>query len=409
MEKFSVIKNCRLCNSADIVDLFSFGQVASANAYIRREDLEKDEEKFPLTPCLCNSCGHLQIHETINREFLFSNYLYASSTSGSLSKYFENYANELIDFLKLSPENGYILDCGSNDGVTLQHFKNKGFSVIGVEPAENLAKIANEKGIFTINDFFGEKLAAEIFEKHGFPALIISNNTYAHLEQHHDFTKGVRLLLNNKNCFVFENAHALPTIEKFYFDQFYHDHLGYFWLKPLIKYFNNLGLDIFHAEKTPNQGGSIRVFVTKNIHSGFNDGSVEKILNEEIEFGLDKISTYETFFTKLKNIQNSFKEILQKYLAAGKSISCYGCPAKFVLFSKFFGLNNQNVKYVVDDSVFKQGLFSPESKIEIVSREFFVKNPTDACIVSAWNFEDFIKKSNQQFKGIWLNPFQVTL
>ena len=406
MDNIKIVSACRLCDSTDIIEIYSFGEVAAANNYIKKEDLDKPELKFSLTPVLCNSCGHLQIKETVDREFLFSNYLYASSTSGSLSKYFETYVNEVIDFLKLSPENGYILDLGSNDGVTLQHFKNKGFKVLGVEPATNLSKIANDKGINTINEFFDEVIAQEILEKYGYPALILSNNTYAHLERHHDFTKGVKILLNDKNCFVFENAAALATLKNFYFDQFYHDHLGYFWLKPLIKYFNSFILDVFHVEKTSNQGGSIRVFVSKNI-SGFNDGSVEKVLNEELEFGLDKIETYNKFFAKLQEIKVKFQEKLNKYVSQGKTISCYGCPAKFALFSKFFGLDRSNVKYVADDSIFKQGLHAPESKLEIVSRDYFIKNPTDICILSAWNFEEFIKKNNQQFKGVWLNPFNL--
>lgn len=404
MNNIKTVSQCRLCDSSDIIEIYSFGEVAAANNYIKKEDLDKPELKFPLTPVLCNSCGHLQIKETVDREFLFSNYLYASSTSGSLSKYFENYVNEVVNFLKLSPENGYVLDLGSNDGVTLQHFKNKGFKVLGVEPAGNLAKIANEKSIETINDFFDEFLAEEILKKYGYPSLIVSNNTYAHLQEHHTFTKGVKILLNNKNSFVFENAHALPTINYFYFDQFYHDHLGYFWTRPLSRYFRKRNLEIFHVEKTSNQGGSIRVFVSL---AGARDIELSTywILKEELLFGLDKIETYNKFFAKLQEIKTKFQEKVNEHINQGKTISCYGCPAKFALFSKFFGLSRDNVKYVVDDSIFKQGLYAPESKLKIVSRDYFVQNPTDICIVSAWNFEEFIKNSNKQFGGIWLNPF----
>ena len=404
MASCTIITKCRLCSSEKIEDLFSFGKVALPNAYIKEEDLNKEEEKFPLSLCRCDSCGHIQLKETVNREDLFSNYLYASSTSGSLSKYFGQYTDEIIKSLSLSPIDGYVLDLGSNDGVTLQHFKNRGYQVLGVEPASNLAKIANGKGINTINKFFDEIVAQEILDEHGFPSCILSSNTYAHLECHQSFTNGVKLLLNLDNSFVFENASLLATMKGLFFDQIYADHLGYFWSPPLIKYFRNNGLKLYHIEKTPIQGGSIRCFVKKDAQE--ND-SVLNTLVEELDFGLNKKETYDKFFRKITYLKIQSETILDQILDKGKTISCYGCPAKFALFSKFFGLNSQNVQYVVDDSVFKQNLYAPESKIKIVSRQHFLDNPTDVCIISAWNFADLIKKNNPQYKGAWINIFDL--
>lgn len=405
MSKVSYIDKCRLCQSSEIYDLFTFGLVAPANNYIKPENINKEEEKFTLTTCRCKKCHHIQIRETIDRKSLFSDYLYSSSTSGSLSKYFERYTEEVIDYLKLKPEDGYVLDLGSNDGVTLQPFKNKGFSVLGVEPATNLSKIANDKGIETINNFFDELVAKDILNKYGFPSCIIANNVYAHLSNHDGFTNGVKLLLNNKNFFVFENASLLSTIKGLYFDQIYHDHLGYFWSLPILNYLSIKDLKVVKIQKTPTQGGSIRVFVSKSDTIWEIDDSVYDILNEELDFGLNKPETYDKFWSDLQEIRKIFNGTLNKYILEGKTISCYGCPAKFALFSKFFGLNKENVKFVVEDSKLKQGLYAPESKIPIVSRENFIQNPTDICIISAWNFSELIKNNNPQYKGIWLNPF----
>ncbi len=347
------------------------------------------------------------MRETVNKEFLFSNYLYSSSTSGSLSKYFEQYTSEIISYLKLKPEDGYIIDLGSNDGITLQHFKNKGFNVMGVDPAQNLAEIANNKGIETINKFFDELVAQDILTKFGYPACILSSNTYAHLDNHQGFTNGVKILLNDTNCFVFENAALHATIKGLYFDQFYDNHLSYFWLQPLVYYFNAQNLKIVHVQRTPIQGGSIRVYVTRNTNFLEEEDSLRQILFEELCFGLDKDETYDNFWDKLQEIKLKFTKLINDYLLEGKTICCYGASAKFALFSKFFELNSKNVRYVVDDSIFKQGYFAPESKIPIVARDTFLDNPTDVCVISSWNFDSLIKENNKQYGGVFVNAFEL--
>lgn len=406
MSSCQIITKCRLCQSEKLKDLFSFGLIAPANNYIKPEDIKKKEEKFPLSLCRCLDCGHVQLKETVDKESLFSNYLYASSTSGSLSRYFEKYTEELIKTLKLGPEKGYILDLGSNDGVTLQHFKNRGYKVLGVEPAQNLSKIANDKGIETINTFFDEKVAQEILNKYGYPQCITSSNTYAHLAEHDSFTNGVKILINDINTFVFENASLYATIKGLYFDQIYHDHLSYYWSVPIIDYLNKKNLQVFEIQKTPIQGGSIRVYVRKDMKQNTNP-SVLEIISEEVGFGLHQDGIYQDFWKKLQIIKEKFNNVLQEAKKDKKSIACYGAPAKFALFCKFFGLSRKNVKYVVDDSEFKQNMLAPESKIKIVSRETFLNNPPDICVLSAWNFADFIKSKNEQFKGLWLNPFEL--
>jgi hypothetical protein len=289
--------------------------------------------------------------------------------------------------------------------VTLNHFKNKGFEVLGVEPDSNLAKIAQDKDIPTINAFFDDNLAESIWMAHDKPQLIISNNTYAHIQDHHSFTNGVKYLLNESNFFVFENAHLLPTIKNLYFDQFYHDHLGYYWTYPLQNYFNNKDLSIFHVEKTPIQGGSIRVFVCLDGARSRNE-SVNKIMVEEIATGLNKQQTYTDFKLKIDEAKKIFEEKINEHIRNGKTISCYGAPAKFSTLSKFFELQKFGIEYVVDDSPFKQGLFSPESKIKIVSREDFIKNPTDISIITAWNFDAMIRDNNKQYSGEWVSLFK---
>ena len=407
-KEIEFIKQCRLCNLPDLDQILEWGDIALANAYVKEEDLNKPEDKYPLTILKCNECGHIQLRETINSRILFSNYLYASSTSGSLAKYFEiQYVPDVIKFLELK-ENDFVIDLGGNDGVTLKFFKEKNFRVLNIEPAKNLAKISQDQGIDTINDFFSAELSNTIKRLYGYPNLIICNNAYMHLDDHQNFTMGVANLMNENTKFVFENAYFLRTLQQNLFDQYYHDHRSFLTVKSLNRYLNRFDLELYYLKETPIQCGSLRCYVKNKKEDNINE-LVNKYIKEEEDFGLYSNRTYYNFRDKVEEIRQNFVLQIINYRNKGKTISCYACPAKFALFSKIFGLNNSFIKYVVDDSVFKQGLYSPESKIKIVSQQYFKDNPTDVCIISASNFADLIKEKNQWYKGIFINPFENLL
>ena len=407
-QEVEFIKQCRLCNSFDLDQILEWGDIALANSYIKKEDLDKPEDKYPLTVLKCGECGHIQLRETINSRILFSNYLYASSTSGSLAKYFETqYVPEVIEFIELK-ENSLIIDLGGNDGVTLKYFKERNFRVLNVEPAKNLAKISQDQGIETINDFFSEELSNKIKETYNYPDLIICNNAYMHLDNHQDFTKGIKNLMGLNTKFVFENAYFLRTVQQNLFDQYYHDHRSFLTVKSLDRYLNKFSLELYYLKETSIQCGSLRCYVRNKKEDSINE-LINKYIKEEENFGLCYNSTYYNFKDRVEEIRQNFINQIADYRNKGKTISCYACPAKFALFSKIFGLNNSFVKYVVDDSIFKQGLYSPEGKIKIVSQQYFKDNPTDICIISASNFADLIKEKNQWYKGIFVNPFESLL
>jgi SAM-dependent methyltransferase len=405
MEKFKNISCCRLCKYPVLKTVMDFGLSPLANAYPTSKDTE--EEVFPLTVVKCGNCGHVQLKETIEPEVLFSNYLYSSSDSPSLINHFKDYASQIVQRFK--PQS--VLEIGSNDGILLRPLKELGVPrLIGVEPAANIAdksrdiedKVNDSVAIYAT--YFTDPFAGILESKFGQVDIVCANNVFAHIAGLDDVIRGVSRILKGDGVFIFENAYLFDTIKGLYFDQVYHEHLQYYGIKPLANYLSIHGMEIFDIQNVGTQGGSFRVFVQKEGGKRPTTQAVKNIINEEIGYELYEDETYRKFLAKLSGLKSNLRTLIEKAQQENKTISCYGCPAKFALFSKYFELDDKIIKYVVDDSPLKQGRFSPGKKIPIVSREHFINNPTDYCIVSVWNMADAVIKRNPQYKGNFIIP-----
>jgi uncharacterized Zn finger protein len=404
MKDVTNILECRLCKSSSIKTILPFGEVALANSYPTTQD--ESEDLFNLTLVKCDDCGHVQLKETINPDRLFLNYLYSSSDSPSLLKHFAEYAREIKARFNYNTATT-IIDIGSNDGILLKEFENINFGkLIGIDPAENISERAKSiKDATIIVDFFNIESSQKIKDQFGPINIICANNVFAHVDKVDSMIEGIVNIMNDESVFVFENAYLLDTIKGLYFDQAYHEHLQYYGIIPLVKYLNKYGLEIFDIKRVNTQGGSFRIF-TKKISSNKHKvtENVQKFIDKENEFNLYADETYVNFVNKLNTLKTDLQALVKTAKAENKTISCYGCPAKFALFSKFFELNSEIIKYVVDDSPLKQGRFSPGKKIPIVSRNYFYDNPTDYCIVSVWNMAESIINNNKDYKGKFIIP-----
>jgi len=402
-KNYQDITHCRLCKSEKIKTVIDFGSTPLANSY--PSEKQELENQYPLTVVKCDECGHVQLKETVDPKILFSNYSYASSDSPSLIKHFSEYASTVCLKLGLG-ESSSVLEIGSNDGILLREFLRLGLiNLYGVDPASNIAERSKGFGAKIINNFFNEETARDIGKKNGKMSVICANNVFAHVAEIDSMTKGVLQLLTDDGIFIFENAYLLDTIKGLYFDQVYHEHLQYYGIKPLIKYLNNYQLEIFSIQRVSTQGGSFRIFAKRQGNKSIPiESSVYEFLSSEESFGLYDDQTYVEFDKKIKDLSDAIQCILKEAIENNKTICCYGCPAKFTLFSKVFKLNSSIIKYVVEDSPLKQGKYSPGFKIPIVSKKFFQENPTDFCIVSVWNMSDTIIKNNQDYKGKFIIP-----
>lgn len=403
MKDCSLISECRLCKSIFLNQVLDFGNVPLANSYPDTEKSKEDE--YPLTIMKCQSCGHVQLRETINPDVLFAKYSYASSDSPALLKHFHEFACTVTNRLKLSDSHA-ILEIGCNDGILLREFSNLGYTnLYGVEPASNMAERAIGNGAVILNQFFNAVTAKKIKNMHGKMDVICANNVFAHVADIDGMTKGVVDLLNLDGVFVFENAYLLDTIENLYFDQCYHEHLQYYGIKPLMKYLDSFGLEIFHIQHVDTQGGSFRIFAKRKESMKWEVGpTVQEWVDREEKAQLYSDTTYKNFKLKLDRLAAEIKAFVDIARRENKTISCYGCPAKFALFSKVFGLTARDIQYVVDDSPLKFGRFSPGKKIPIVNGVYFLNHPTDYCIIAVWNMVDAVIRRNPEYPGKWIRP-----
>ena len=255
------IKCCRLCSSKKINKVFDLGKTPLANSYSKRK-LSQKLKKYPLSLNLCNNCGHLQLTHSIKPEKMFSNYLYKTNTSYKNFLHFKNYASEVDRLFK--KKKGKILDIASNDGTFLNFFNKKKFFRLGIDPAKNLKKITKSKGILQIDNFFTDKFSNQIKEKFQQFDIITANHVCAHVENLNDFFLGVKNLLKDDGIFIFEISYRGSVLKKNTFDTIYHEHLDYHALFPISKFLKKFKLHLFNFKITEAQGGSLRIYASKN-------------------------------------------------------------------------------------------------------------------------------------------------
>ena len=388
-------KNCRQCNSKDLTIAIKLNPTPLANDYIFKKDLKITKKNYPLDVYFCNSCKHLQLLDVVNPNTLFENYLYVSGTSSVFIKHFEKYAEYINHNFR---NEGLVIDIGSNDGTILKAFKKLGYRVLGVEPAKAIAEEAIKNGIDTIIDFFNPAAASEIKNKYGEASIISANNVFAHIDNPSDFLSGVRKIISSDNgVFCFEVSYLKDVIENTYFDTIYHEHLDYHSLLSLRGFMERNGFEIIDALKVPTHGGSIRV-ISQKIGGKYKiSESVNKLINEEYNIGLHKLSTFVYFSNQIQKTGESLKIVLKDLKSKGKTIVGYGAPAKATTLMHHFDIGSEEIDYIVDDSKWKQNLYTPGKKIKILPVTYMYEDPPDYVLILAWNFAEFIIKKNKKF------------
>ncbi|XOB46595.1 MAG: class I SAM-dependent methyltransferase [Candidatus Nealsonbacteria bacterium] len=388
--------SCRICKSSNLTRILDLGGMPLANAFFKKEDLDKPEQKFPLIVYFCKSCGLLQILDVVNPEILFRHYYYLTSTSKPLADHFVELGKNLVDrFVK--SKNDLVIEIGGNDAVLLDSIKNR-CRVLNIEPAKNIAQISREKGVDTIEEFFSMELAEEIFKKYGFAKVITASNVIAHIDNLKDAFEGVKILIGEEGVFVFEvhwvgNLMGLVCIGGF--DQIYHEHLSYFSLLTLEKLVNQFGLKIFDIKLIPIHGRSLQVYIGKDYKVS---ESVNEFLEKERSLNLDKAQTYLNFAKKVEENKNELRNLLLKLKKENKKIVGYGAPAKGNTLLNYFQIDNKILDFIVDDSPLKQGLYTPGTCIPIYSPDKLKGDQPDYLLLLAWNYAESILKKEQKLR-----------
>ena len=387
---------CRSCNNTDLKRVVSLGYQPLANNLINKKNQKCD--LYPLEVNYCPKCHNCQLSVAVEPKKMFSNYLYTSSTSKVFRNHFIEAAKKYSKELKLNKKKSYIIDIGSNDGVALKPFIDLGFkNILGIEPAKNLAKLANKNKIKTFNGFLEKKNIKKIKKN---ADLILASNVFAHSDKLKEMADCMFSLLSKKGTIVIEVQYLMNTLKDLTFDNIYHEHYNYWSLTSLTYFFNQFGAKIFKSEKIDTHGGSIRIYVKKDKSIKI-DSSVKKMLKEEESFGITRFTTYQKFGEKVYKIRENVLENIKELKKNNKTIIGYGAPAKATTALNFFGISKE-IDFIVEDNNLKHNKFIPGVKIAIKSKSH-IKNKKNILIVLAWNFYNDIKKNNSNLSDNFIN------
>ena len=396
---------CRSCGSSHGALVLDLGIQPLANNLLRPEDLAKSEPKFPLRLAVCHSCWLLQITDLVPPVQLFSEYLYFSSFSDLMLHHAGQAAERYIAEFALD-RLSLVAEIASNDGYFLEYFKARAVPCLGIEPAANIAKVARGKGIETLVEFFNQALAKRLAAAGRQADLILGNNVFAHAPDTNDFVAGLSALLKPGGRIILEFPYAMDFIEKTEFDTIYHEHVFYFSLTALQPLFQRHGLEVFHVERLPIHGGSLRLFAgTAGKHP--RRGSVKALLDEEKSKGINSTAYYEGFAGRVSELKSSLMALLSDLKRQGKSIAAYGASAKGSTLLNFFGLGKETLAFVADRSSYKQGRLTPGTHIPIVPPHKLAETRPDYTLLLTWNFADEIldqQKAYRQSGGKFIIP-----
>ena len=388
--------DCRSCGNNQLKRVVSLGYQPLANNLLNKKDDKC--EFFPLEVNYCPKCHNCQLSVAVDAKKMFSNYLYTSSTSKIFRNHFVNAAKKYTKELKLNKKKSYIIDIGSNDGVALKPFLDLGFKkVIGIEPAKNLAKLANENKIKTLNIFLEKKNLKKIKKN---ADLILASNVFAHSDKLKEMAECMLDLLSKKGTIIIEVQYLMNTLKDLTFDNIYHEHYNYWSLTSLNNFFNNLDAKIFKSEKIDTHGGSIRIYIKKDRKVKI-DPSVKKLLKEEEKFGIKNFKTYQKFGEKVYEIRDNVLNNIKKLKKQNKKIIGFGAPAKATTALNFFGISKE-IDFIVEDNKLKHNKFIPGVIIPIKNKSS-VKDKKNALLVLAWNFFNDIKKNNKSLSDNFIN------
>ncbi|MFF2018100.1 methyltransferase domain-containing protein [Paenibacillus sp. NPDC058177] len=401
------MQTCRFCGEELTQNFVDLGMSPLSNSFIKPESLYAAETFLPLHAFVCSHCHLVQLEDFETPEHIFQNYAYFSSFSQSWLLHAQNYVQKMITEYPITT-NSHVVEIASNDGYLLQYFKESNVPVLGIEPAKNVAKVAIDKGIPTISNFFGRDLASDLSAKGKQADLLLGNNVLAHVPDINDFVAGMKILLKSDGIITMEFPHLLKLMEDVQFDTIYHEHFSYLSLTAVNKIFDAHDLRIFNVEKIETHGGSLRIYakhsedLTKQV-----DQRVQNLLDQEEQAGLLTMETYNDFSNRVKQVKRNLLELLLKLKNEGKTIVGYGAPAKGNTLLNYCGIGSDFVDYTVDRSPYKQGLFLPGTHIPIHSPGMIQESKPDVVLILPWNLKEEIMDQTsfiREWGGKWIIP-----
>jgi len=388
---------CHMCESTALSLVIDLGIQPHSDDFLDASRLSEVEHLYPLRLVSCGDCGLLQIDYFVNPTILYqTNYVYESSTTKKGVAHYKQMAESISTSFNF-PSGSLTVDIGSNVGVLLAGFKEQGFSVLGVDPAEKVAHIAQAGGIETIIDFFSEVVARSIVAEKGKAKVITSTNVFAHLHDINSAVKGISLLLDADGVLVIEAPYALDMLENVEYDTIYHQHIGYLSVRPMKAYFEKFGLELFNIEHQNIHGGTMRYYVGYQAAHPVAP-AIQDALHAEEASGIYDMKRLKKFADDIYAQRSALQELLRSIKGEGKRIVGISAPAKGNTLLNFCGIDSWHLDFITEKSEYKQGLYTPGTHIPIYGDTKLSEERQDYALILAWNFADEIMENTHTFK-----------
>lgn len=388
--------NCRVCSSTKLRKFLDLGFTPLADSFLRLEQLLEPETHYPLQVAQCEDCGLAQLTHVVSPEVLYRHdYPYESSITQAGIKHWGEFAATVARSLNLGPSD-LVVDIGSNVGVLLECFRNNGTRVLGVDPASNIVRIAEKRGIETWDEFFGPNVADRILKEKGSASVITGTNVFAHIDNLRNFMSAVDTLLATKGVFIFEAPHFGNLISHLEYDTIYHEHLSYLSLRPMLPFFDQFDMEVFDVQERDIHGGSVRVFVSRKGQQPISQ-SVEEMLCKEVTEQLYSPQLLDDFALRVEENRRELSWLLHSLKQQGHRLVGVSAPAKGMTLLNYCRIGPELLDFVTEKSQLKIGRFTPGTHIPVVSDEELIKQKPDYAVLLAWNFATEIMNNLSEF------------
>ncbi len=397
------VTSCRVCGGTSLTPFFDLGEQPFANALLKNPN--DPDPRYPLALLFCNTCSLVQLTHRASERELFAHYVWVSGTSTAIHSFSEQFSDELLRRAPLA-KNGYVLEIASNDGTMLKPFLKRGLEVLGIDPAENIAAMANQAGIPTEPVFWSREAARDLVTRKGPSPIIFARNVLPHVSNQRDFAEGLSIALAEDGVLAIEIHYAGVILKDLHYDSIYHEHHCYFSLRAVERLLSECGLQAFDIMQSPINAGNIILYLRKGPQSP--SPTLATLRAEEEAQGVHQLGPWQEFAIRAKHHKEELVALLGKLLSEGKSIAGYGASARSSTMLNFCGIDNEILPVIADKSPLKQGLVTAGTHIKIVSPAEMLKEAPDIVMLLAWNFKEEIVaelRNSYDYTGRFLTPF----
>jgi SAM-dependent methyltransferase len=385
---------CRMCDSRELSMVLTLRPTPPGDHYVTADALSTPQPAYPMALVLCAACGLAQLPDVVDPELLYRNYIYNTSISLGLVEHFDRYAQAVVDRVA-APAGSLVVDVGSNDGTLLGAFQRRGMRVVGVDPARDVARKATAAGLETVNAFFDPELAGELRRDRGAAAIVTANNVFANVDDLHGFVDGVRRLLAPDGVFVFETGYFPDLVRHRIIDNIYQEHLSYYSVKPLRRFFARHGMDLVAVDHEPTKGGSIRGFV-RPAGSGAAEPGVDAMIAAETAGGFDRPDGLREFSIAIGAVRDKLTALVADLKQQGRTLAGYGASVGVTTLLYYFDLGTA-LSFLVDDNPIRHGRFTPGHHLPVLPSHALYQRKPDDVLVLAWRYAEPIVKKHAAY------------